>query len=54
MFPTMMIVGNPTYVSSAQLLAVGIFIYQSELTWGHGHSGYLQTPGLGDPHLALQ
>jgi hypothetical protein len=25
---------NPTYVSSAQLLAVGIFIYQSEITWG--------------------
>ena len=29
---------NPTYVSSAQLLAVSIFIYQSEITRGQGHS----------------
>ena len=28
---------NPTYVSSVQLLAVSIFIYQSEITWGQGH-----------------
>jgi len=25
---------NPTYVSSAQILAVAIFIYQSQLTGG--------------------
>jgi hypothetical protein len=30
---------NPAYVSSAQLLAVGIFIHQSGITWrwGQGH-----------------
>jgi hypothetical protein len=36
---------NHTYDSSVQLLAVGMFIYQSEITWGQGllvdslHSG---------------
>lgn len=32
-----------------QLLAIGIFIHQSELTWegGQGPRGYVQTPGLG-------
>jgi hypothetical protein len=25
---------NPIYVSSAQILAVGIFIYLSKITWG--------------------
>ena len=32
---------NPTYASSAHLLAVGIFIYQSEITWGQGHTDSL-------------
>lgn len=32
---------NPAYVSSSQLLAAGIFIYQSELTGGWGLSSYL-------------
>ena len=32
---------NPAYVSSAQLLAVGIFIYQSEITWRQGHLAHL-------------
>jgi hypothetical protein len=27
---------NPAYISSAQLLAVGIFIHLSEITWGVG------------------
>jgi hypothetical protein len=27
---------NPTFVSSAQVLAVAISIYQSEITWGGG------------------
>ena len=41
---------NPP-VSYAQLLAVGIFIHQSELTWGAGSQG-LQV--LGPTHLAWQ
>lgn len=28
---------NPICVSSTHLLAVGIFIHQSEITWGQGH-----------------
>ena len=28
---------SSTYISSTQLLTVGIFIYQSEITWGQGH-----------------
>ena len=31
---------NSTYVSSAKLFAVSIFIHQSELTWGQGHRDY--------------
>jgi hypothetical protein len=27
---------NPAYLSSAQLLAIGIFMHQSEITWGMG------------------
>ena len=38
---------NSTYVSSAQLLAVGIFIYQSEITWGRVTWVYVQTQVLG-------
>ena len=39
---------NSTYVSSAQLLTVGIFIYQSEITWGQGHSAsYVKTLSRG-------
>ena len=37
---------KPAYVSSAQLLAVGIFIHQSETTWGQDHIeslGYVGT-----------
>ena len=44
---------NPIYVSSAQLLAVGIFIHQSELTWGPDPRVYLQTPGLVKIQAAL-
>jgi len=28
---------NPAYITFAQLLADGIFIYQSEITLGQGH-----------------
>lgn len=28
---------NPACVSNAQLLAIAIFIYQSELVWGQGY-----------------
>ena len=48
---------NPTYVSSTQLLTVGIFIYQSEITWGQGHmhlQSMFRLQVLGGPHLALQ
>lgn len=50
---------KPAYVSSAQLLAVSIFTYQTEIAWGQGHIPSLGTqlslgqPGLGGPHLAL-
>lgn len=37
-----------------QLLAVGILIYQSEITWGQGHRDYEQIPGRGGPRFALQ
>ena len=40
-------IGSPTYLSSAQLLAVGIFIYQSENNTGaKSHSEYMRTPLL--------
>jgi hypothetical protein len=39
---------NPTYNSSVQLEAVGIFIHL-----GAGSQGYLQIPGLGSPHLGF-
>ena len=45
---------NPTYVSSAQILAASIFIHQSELTQGQGPRGYVLTLGLKRQHLALQ
>lgn len=48
---------NPTSVSSTQPLAVGgivsghpvsdIITYQSEISWGQGHLGLLQTLGQG-------
>lgn len=41
---------NPTGVSLTQVLAVAIFIHQPERTWGQGHRGYVQTPGLGTRH----
>ena len=32
---------NPDHVSSVQLLAVGIFIHESAITWGQGHLAHL-------------
>ena len=46
---------NPTYVSSTQLLAVSIFIYQLEVTWGQGHSAsYVQTPRGAQINIKIQ
>lgn len=46
---------NPIYITSSQLLAVGVFIYQSQLTWGGAESQELvQILGLGGSHLALE
>jgi len=36
---------NPTYVSSAQLLADGIFIHQAEITWDRERQGHATSPG---------
>jgi hypothetical protein len=45
----------PSYVFSPQVLAVHIFIqnhnYIGARSWG---GCYVQTPGFGDPYLALQ
>jgi hypothetical protein len=45
---------NPTYVSSVQLLAVGIFIYQSKITWGQSHRSTWKLQVLPHTHTHTQ
>jgi hypothetical protein len=46
---------NPTYVSFAQLLAIGISNYQSEITWVQSHSAsYVWGNQSWGPNISIQ
>jgi hypothetical protein len=44
---------NPIYVSSAQLLAVAVFIHQSEIAWRQGHTGLCADSRSWEPAFSI-